>query len=227
MRAEGHRLGWLLCAALAATIALASPEEDPAALPSQPELAALLSPWAGQWAQLDLSTRVRLEANARRWLALDEAARQDVLSRLAELESLPPARRSARRATRQAWAMLGEDDREAVREAAQRYAQASPEQRERWRAAFDAQDLTAQRSWALGPENGRWLQSVRPLFAFVPAGEREASLTMLGALEPDAREDLRRLVPRLPPAERESFRRRLLEAAPAERAALIRQRLEG
>lgn len=111
--------------------------------------------------------------------------------------------------------------------AAQRYGDASEEQRARWREAFDAQDLGAQRSWALGPERAGWLQSVRPLFAFVPVEEREASLALLASLEPSAREDLRRLVPRLPPAERESFRRRLLDTPPAQRAAVIRQRLEG
>lgn len=228
MGSDAWRLCVLAVGLLATALAMAAPGGEPTVDPRpQPELAELLAPWAGQWSQLDVSTRARLESNARRWLALDEPARAEVLQRLVELESLPPAQRSTRRAAREAWAMLSQGDREAVRRAAERYAQASPGQRERWRAEFDAQDLAAQRSWALGPDGGRWLQSVRPLFAFVPAEEREASLALLGSLEPAAREDLRRLVPRLPPAERESFRRRLLEAAPSERAALIRQRLEG
>lgn len=229
MRVERWRWSGLAVGVMAlAAAALAAPGGEVAVAPApQPELAELLAPWAGPWAQLDLSTRARLEANARRWLALDDAARAQTLLRLAELESLPPRQRAARRATRQAWMMLAETERDAIRDAAERYAAADPEQRERWRQAFDAQDLAAQRSWALGPESGRWLQSVRPLFAFVPADEREASLALLGSLEPSAREDLRRLVRRLPPAERESFRRRLLDAAPEARAALIRQRLEG
>jgi uncharacterized membrane protein len=72
---------------------------------------------------------------------------------------------------------------------------------------------------------GAGFAELRPLFAFVPEGERAALRDLLRELTPATRADLAVLARRLPASERESLRRELVDAKPEDREALVRARL--
>ncbi|TXK59730.1 DUF3106 domain-containing protein [Alkalisalibacterium limincola] len=193
----------------------------------QPELAELLAPWAGQWSHLDLATRARLEANARRWLALDPPERAALMLRLAELESMPPAQRAAKRATRQAWATLSDADRDAIRGGGTALRR---RQRRTTRAVARSIRRAGSGSAAkLGARaRARRLAAVGAAAVRVRAGGGARGQPCPAGIARAVR--ARRPAPAgatTAPAERESFRRRLLDTPPAQRAAVIRQRLEG
>ena len=185
----------------------------------------LLVPVAANWPDLDPDTRRQLLGQARHWLALDPPAREALRARLAAWDALPPAERASQRGALAAWAALspGEQARVAAAGAAWR---ALPDAgRGQWRERFDALPPDQRQPWWLGPALGQWFSPVQPLFAYVPAAEREPLLAMLRALPAAARDDLATLARRLPAAERERLRRELLDAAPDQREALVRERL--
>ncbi len=195
---------------------------------SFPELAqpqrALLAPLAGDWPGLEPETRQRLRTNADRWLALAPGQRDALVIRMREWDALPAADRARRRGPFAAWQALSPDERGRVVEAAARWAQLAPEQQQALRDGFDALSADRRQDWWLGPDIGAGFAQLRPLFAFVPEGERTQLLAMLRELSPEARADLALLARRLPANQRESLRRDLMAAPVGEREALIRAR---
>ncbi len=206
----------------------AAPVEDDASadFPSLPQAQrALLAPLAGAWPGLEASTRQRLQANAAHWVALDAGQRQALSARMAAWDGLPAAERAQRRGAFAAWEALSPTERERLHAAADRLAAMPAEQRQALRDAFEALPPDQRQDWWLGPDIGAGFAQLRPLFAFVPEGERTALLALLRTLSPQARADLGLLARRLPANQRESLRRDLMAAPPAEREALIRVRV--
>lgn len=183
----------------------------------------LLAPWRGVWDRLAPEARERVEANAARWRDMDESEREAFLARLEAWEALPPLERSRQREAYAAWRALDLHDRERIAQAARRYQAATTEQRSAWRAAHDALSPDQARAWLLGPDAGADVLRLRPLFAFVPAGERDRTLAVLRALPAESIDDLEHLVRRMPAARREGFRQELMAQPAAARAAWIRE----
>lgn len=190
---------------------------------AQPERA-LLAPLATAWPSLEPETRQRLRANATRWLALAPAEREALSVRMREWDELPAAERARRRGPFAAWQALAPDERAAVAAASARLATLSPEQQQALRAGFDALSPDQRQDWWLGPDIGAGFAQLRPLFAFVPEGERTQLLGLLRELSPEARADLALLARRLPANQRESLRRDLMAAPADQREALVRAR---
>jgi hypothetical protein len=187
---------------------------------------ALLVPLAGNWPGLEADTRQRLQDNAAHWLALDPTQREALVARMSAWDGLTAADRAQRRGSFAAWRALSPAEREQLHAVFAERAAMSPDLRQAQRDEFEALPADQRQEWWLGPEIGAGFAQLRPLFAFVPAGERTALLALLRALSPQARADLALLARRLPANQRESLRRELMAASPAEREALIRARLE-
>jgi hypothetical protein len=185
---------------------------------------ALLSPLAGAWPGLVPEIRQRLQANAAHWLSLDTAQRDALLARMRAWDALPAAERANRRGPFAAWQSLAPEERARVRAAAAALAAMAPSQKQAVRDGFEALPPDQRQDWWLGPEIGANFAQLRPLFAFVPEGERSVLLALLRDLSPEARADLALLARRLPANQRESLRRDLVAAPAAEREALIRAR---
>lgn len=185
----------------------------------------LLAPWHDVWSTLPATDRQRLLANAARWQAMDKAQREALQQRQAQWDALPPSERARLRARYADWQQLPPDQQARVRDAAARFAALPTPQQGALRAKFAAQPVEWQLAWLLGPSVGSWLDRASDWFAFVPEGEREATLRMLQALPEDARTQLFELGRRLPALQRERLRKDLLLTPPGQRAALIAQRL--
>lgn len=186
---------------------------------------ALLAPWHDDWSTLPASDRQRLLANASRWQAMRKADRAALAQRQAQWDALPANERANLRARYAAWQQLSADEQARVRAAAARLAALPMAQQGALRAKFAELPHERQRAWLLGPDVGAWIEQAGEWFAFVPEGEREATLRMLQALPEDARGQLLELGRRQPAPLRERLRKDLLRTPPAQRAALIAQRL--
>lgn len=196
-----------------------------AAFPSlPPSQRALLGPLAGAWPGLETATRQRLQANASHWLSLDQGQRDVLAARMRAWDALPAATRADRRGPFAAWQSLSSGERDRVRRSSLDLAALPAEQQKALRDGFERLPPDQRQDWWLGPEIGADFEQLRPLFAFVPEGERTVLLSLLRQLSPDARADLALLARRLPANQRESLRRDLVAAAPAQREALIRAR---
>lgn len=185
----------------------------------------LLAPLAGAWRGLDGPTRERLRANAAHWQGLPAGQQQALVQRMRAWDDMPAAQRARRRAPFAAWQALPRDEQAQLRLLAARVDALPEAERSVLRARFDALPSDERQDWWLGPRLGADFSGLRPLFAFVPEGERPAMLALLRGLSAEARADLKELARRLPASEREKLRRDLVAAAPAARAALISGRL--
>ena len=192
------------------------------ALP-QPQRA-LLAPLAAAWPGLEPGTRQRLQANAVHWLSLDAASRDTLVASMRAWDALPAAERANRRGPYAAWESLSPDERTRVRAAASVLAALAPARQIALRDGFENLPADQRQDWWLGPELGPGFAQLRPLFAFVPEGERTTLLSLLRELSPEARTNLGLLARRLPANQRESLRRDLVAAPAAQREALIRER---
>jgi len=185
----------------------------------------LLSPLADAWADLDDATRAGLRANAAHWLALTPGQQQALIARMRAWDASPAEQRAHARAPFAAWQALPDDEKAQLRALASRVASLPEAERRVLRAAFDALPADERQEWWLGPRLGADFAGLRPLFAFVPEGERPPLLALLRTLSPQARANLGELAKRLPADQREALRRELVAATPADREALIRDRL--
>lgn len=220
---SNHRMWSLACALLLALPAPCAENPDWSELDSGTR--ELLAPWRDNWATLAVADRTRLLANTKRWQAMDSAAHDAFGHRSADWQALSPAERARRRARYAAWRALPPDDQARIRAAAARFAALPAAQQATMRARFAMQDANRQLDWLSGPSTGEWIGQARALFAFVPDGERDATLRMLQALPADTRGQLFTLARRLPDDQRERLRKQLLATDPAQRAALLRQRM--
>jgi len=185
---------------------------------------ALLAPLAAAWPGLEPATRQRLQANAVHWLSLDAASRDTLVASVRAWDALPAAERANRRGPYAAWESLSPDERTRVRAAASVLAALAPARQIALRDGFENLPADQRQDWWLGPELGPGFAQLRPLFAFVPEGERTTLLSLLRELSPEARTNLGLLARRLPANQRESLRRDLVAAPAAQREALIRER---
>lgn len=185
---------------------------------------AVLAPLAAAWPGLQPATRQRLQANAAHWVSLNAASRNALVARMRAWDALPAASRANRRGPYAAWQSLSPDERERVRAAAATRVALAPAQQQALRDGFEKLPVDQRQDWWLGPEIGVGFAPLRPLFAFVPEGDRTTLLSLLRDLSPEARTDLGRLARRLPANQRESLRRDLVAAPAAQREALIRER---
>ena len=185
----------------------------------------LLAPLEDTWDELDEATRAGLKANAAHWQALPPAEQQALATRMKAWDALPAAERAHRRAPFAAWQALAPSEKATLRALAARVDALPEAERRVLRATFAALPADERQDWGLGPSIGADFAGLRPLFAFLPEGERPAMLRMLRALSPEARTGLAEVARRLPANGRDALRRELLAATPAGREALIRERL--
>ncbi len=220
-------LGFLSWLAASTEPATAGPGGEPADAnaPIPDDARALLAPVAATWTSLDGPSRRRLLAQAADWNRRDAAARAALLRSLQAWDRLPAPERARRRETLVAWQELEPGERLRVAAAATHFAARSIAEQAALRLQFAALPDDTQQLWRLGPALGPDLGAIAPLFAFLPARERPALLSVLRTLDAGARRDLSELAPRLSEVERAQLRRDLAATPPAQRAALIRARL--
>jgi hypothetical protein len=218
MRTDGRHLVAALALALAVFPAAAFQQLDG----RQREL---LAPLADAWSELDEPTRAGLRTNAAHWLGLTPDQQKALVARMHAWDASPASERARARAPFAAWQALPDDEKAQLRQLAKRVAALPEAERQVLRAAFDALPSDERQEWWLGPRLGADFAGLRPLFAFVPEGERPPLLALLRTLSPQARANLAELAKRLPADQREVLRRELVAATPADREALIRDRL--
>ncbi|MFC4726600.1 DUF3106 domain-containing protein [Coralloluteibacterium thermophilus] len=192
-----------------------------------PALREVLAPWRSSWNALPEPARAQLADNARRWAAMTPAERAAYRTRAEAFAELPPGERAQLRGRYADWEALEPAERQRLLDTERAYLALPEARREALQAAFEALDPDARTAWRLGPEVGQWFSGLRPLFAFVPVEERDATLEMLRALPPETRETFSGLARRLSASQREALRRDLLAAEPDARAALVRSRAGG
>ena len=188
-----------------------------AAQPLPPELEAVA-------ARLPAQERERLLQRQQRLAELGPEARAALAARLAEWDALPEEEKRAQREAWAAWRELPADERARMRQARARFEALPRERQAALRQRFDAMDGTVRRGWLLGPVLGGDWPRLHPLFAQVPAGERQAVLEALRGLSRQGRADLAVLAQRTPPEAREAVRRELLSLPPEAREAWLRER---
>lgn len=114
-------------------------------------------------------------------------------------------------------------EQQRIRAAWQQYRQLPPEQQQQLQRSFAGLDRLHRDGWRLGPRLGRHWPGLQPLFAYVPAGQQAALLTLLHELDEAALERLVRLAQRTAPEQRQSLREALLALPAAQRASWLRQ----
>lgn len=161
---------------------------------------------AARIAALDPDKRAALQRRAVDWDALPVSMQRERREAWLAWRDLPVSERARMQAAREAWRSLPVDRQQALR------------------ARFDALDAGIRRGWLLGPVLGGDWPRLHPLFAQVPAGERQAVLEALRGLSRQGRADLAVLAQRTPPEAREAVRRELLSLPPEAREAWLRER---
>ena len=149
-----------------------------------------------------------------------------VASRLQQWDALPPRVHGLRRGQWQAWRALEPRERIQLRAVAQRWRVLDPQQQQELRARFDEQSSDARNGWWLGPQLGRDWPRIQALFAYVDAGQRDASLAMLRDADAAEWDALARLAQATPPEARERLRADLLAQPMAQRGAWLQARLD-
>ncbi|SDQ31150.1 hypothetical protein SAMN05428982_0590 [Pseudoxanthomonas sp. CF385] len=130
------------------------------------------------------------------------------------------------RADYAAWQALEEADRARLRAAARDLAMQPADAQQALRTRFGALDAMEHRGWRLGPVLGAVWPRLQPLFAYVPAREREPLLALLRQLDATALDDLAALAQRTPPQERDRFRHALIRVPAGQRTAWLHARRE-
>lgn len=175
---------------------------------------------------LSAPTRAELQRHAAILAAMSPAQRAALRERVAQWDAQVPARQRELREAWQAWRALPAQDQQRMRAAAAGFAALPPEQQQALRAQYDALDGSDKRGWLLGPELGADYPKLHALVAQVPPAQRDALLSALRAMSPEARADLGVLAQRTPPQEREALRKQLLAVPAAQRDAWLRDRLD-
>ncbi|MGL6290177.1 MAG: DUF3106 domain-containing protein [Silanimonas sp.] len=186
-----------------------------------PSLQGLLAPVQGAWPALDAESQAALVANAEAWTRYDLARRQALREAYAAWLERPALERSALRSAYAEWTALDAGERAALTASAEALAALPAEQQQAQRAAFAALDADAQHDWALGPRLGAQLPGLRPLLAYVPAGEQAALIAALEALSEPTRDALAARVATMNTAQRAALRGRVLAAPVESRAGLL------
>ncbi|MBS3924896.1 MAG: hypothetical protein KGZ36_06395, partial [Xanthomonadaceae bacterium] len=130
--------------------------------------------------------------------------RATLRARHAEWRALEAGEQQALDALAAAWRALPEPERQALAE------------------AFAALPPAVREDWGLGPRLGRQLPGLRPLLAFVPAGQQFALIDAIDKLDDAERAALAERIARMGTAERAALRAAVLAAEPAARSGLLR-----
>jgi hypothetical protein len=186
-----------------------------------PTMQGLMAPVQGAWPALDADSQAALVANAEAWSGYDLERRQALRDAYVAWLELPALQRSAQRAAYAEWTALDAGEREALTATAVALAARPAEQQQAQRAAFAALDAQTQRDWAQGPRLGAQLPGLRPLLAYVPAGDQAPLIAAIEALTPSARDALATRVAAMNTAQRAALRARVLAAPAPARAALL------
>lgn len=187
------------------------------------------TPVAGAIAFIVLMTGIAVSfaqdtSNASRWAAMSPTAQAAWEQQRVAWDALPRPVREDRRARYAAWRALDEIQRARLRAAASEIAALPPEHQAALRTQFSVLDGMQRQGWRLGPDLGADWPRLQPLFAYVPAGERDGLLALLRRMDAEQRDDLAALAQRLPPQDRDAFRRELLAVPDGQRRAWLRQR---
>ena len=149
-----------------------------------------------------------------------------VASRLQQWDTLPARVRGLRRGQWQAWRALDPRERIQLRTVAQRWRALDPQQQQELRTRFDAQSSDARNGWWLGPRLGRDWPRIQALFAYIDAGQRDASLSMLRDADAAEWDALARLAQATPPEARERLRTDLLAQPASQRGRWLQAQLQ-
>lgn len=181
----------------------------------------LLASARATWANLDVATRRRLQAQAADWLRRPPGEREALRQRMLAWDRLSVAERARRRAPFDAWQRLTDADRDRLRLATQRWSALPSAQQIELRAKFDALDADSQRLWWLGPTLGKELAPLAARLAFLPETERDEFLATLRGLDSGGRSNFIALSEHLQSNERERLRRDLQAQPPELRNAWL------
>lgn len=185
------------------------------------ERQALLAPVRAAWPALDAAAQADLLAHAEAWAGYDLARREALRTAYAAWLERPALERSALRSAYAEWVALDAGERAALTATAEALAALPAEAQQAQRAAFAALDAQAQRDWTVGPRLGAQLPGLRPLLAFVPAGDQAALVAALEALGEPTRTALAARLAVMNTAQRAALRGKVLAAPEASRPALL------
>ncbi len=180
-----------------------------------------LGAWESDWGSLASAQRAMLVQHAYRWVSLDSSQQQNALRRAKAWVDLDPLKRAQLRERFSVWQALSAAQQQQLREEQDRLAALPPEQLLTLTTAF-ASLTAAERRALLLLEGSDVAMVAESAFAFVPEGERDATLQMLADWPIGERELLVRVAQRLDAQGREQLRQQLLAAPPAQRIALLK-----
>lgn len=177
-------------------------------------------------ALLPASAQAEMQERAARLQAMTPDQRSSFLLRLAAWDALPRGEREDRRARYQAWLELVANERSALRGIAAEVATFPVERQQALRAEFETLDVSQRHGWRLGQALGADYAKLHPLFAYVPADQRQPLLAMLRGMDAQQRADLAVLAQRTPPQDREALRKELLAIPAPRRSAWLQEQLD-
>ncbi len=225
-----ERLDWLLwrqSTVLTQTIAEATPASalhttTDAAWDALPDgMRASLSNWASDWGTLAAAQREMLVRHSARWGELNPAGQADTLRRAAAWGEIDPLRRAQLRERFVIWQGLGHAQQQLLLAEQDRLATLPPEQRAALAAEFERLSPAERRALLVRDAAGI-ATSAEAAFGFVPEGDRDVTLQMLGEWSAADRDLLVRVTQRLDTQGREQLRQRLLSENAAQRTTLLR-----
>jgi len=187
-----------------------------------PEQRALLASWERHWERLGADQRRQLAANAQLWNALTPEQQGQLRARLQQWRALDPAERARLRLRHESFARLGAIAQVRLRAALAHLQAQTAQAGEVLRTQFAALPATQRQAYLLGSDEREIAALAQRVFAYVPTGERTATLSMLEELGGEERALLQRLAARMAPWQRDELRQTLLARAPRERAAYLR-----
>ena len=185
-----------------------------------PGIRASLQVWESDWGTLAAAQRDLLVRHGARWVELNVAQQTDVLRRAAQWAELDPLRRAALRERFEVWRDLSDVQQQALLDTQDRLTKWSPEQLAVSIAEFERLAPAARRA-LLWQDGAGVAAAAESAFGFVPEGERDATLQMLGEWRSVERDLLVKVAQRLDSQAREQLRQRLLAAPTEQRIALL------
>jgi len=185
-------------------------------------LRASLSEAEAAWPALAPDEQAALLARAERWQAASVEQRRAWLAAYAEWLARPALERATLRARHAEWRALEAGERQALDALAVAWRALPEPERQALTEAFAALPPAVREDWGLGPRLGRQLPGLRPLLAFVPAGQQFALIGAIDELDDTERAALAERIARMGTAERAALRAAVLAAEPATRSGLLR-----
>lgn len=185
-----------------------------------PGMRASLQAWESDWGSLAAAQRDMLMRHSARWVELNVAQQADVLRRAAQWAELDPLRRAALRERFEVWRDLSDAQQQALLATQDRLTTWSAEQLAVSIAEFERLEPAARRA-LLWQDGAGVAAAAESAFGFVPEGERDATLQMLGEWRSVERDLLVKVAQRLDSQAREQLRQRLLAATTEQRIALL------